>query len=260
MRRKHQFWMTAMRILLAQGHSAEAKNTAAILSVTGGIIDRVRSGHEALMYLQTYEYDIVVLDRSLADGEGSDALRRFRAQGFNVPVLMLADYSTGKSRAQVLRAGADDLMTKPYDADEFLARVEAIVRRRNGFARSVLRVGPLEIDMASREVRVDEQPLAVTRKEYAILELMALRKGRVIPKQAFLDHLYNGLDGPETRVIDVFICNLRKKLANWGFGSLIDTVRGHGYIMRDLADLPAEVVPLMPAKAPAAMLPLQVAV
>jgi two-component system cell cycle response regulator CtrA len=79
--------------------------------------------------------------------------------------------------------------------------------------------------------------MSVTRKEYSILELMALRKGRVIPKQNFLDHLYNGLDGPETRVIDVFICNLRKKLANWGLGALIDTVRGHGYIMRELNEV-----------------------
>ena len=238
-----------MRILLAQGHSAEAKTTTGLLSATGGVVDHVRTGRDALMFLQTYEYDIVVLDRSLADGDGADALRRFRAQGFNTPVLMLVDQSTGKSRAQVLRAGADDLLTKPYDTEEFMARVEAVVRRRNGFARSILRVGPLEIDMASREVRIDDQPLAVTRKEYAILELMALRKGRVIPKQNFLDHLYSGLDGPETRVIDVFICNLRKKLANWGFGALIDTVRGHGYIMRDLADVPAEVVPLAAAAA-----------
>lgn len=246
-----------MRILLAQGHSAEAKTTTALLGGAGGVVDHVRTGRDALMYLQTYEYDIVVLDRSLADGDGSDALRRFRAQGFNTPVLMLVDFTSGKSRAQVLRAGADDLLTKPYDHDEFAARVEAVVRRRNGYARSVLRVGPLEIDMASREVRIDEQPLAVTRKEYAILELMALRKGRVIPKQNFLDHLYSGLDGPETRVIDVFICNLRKKLANWGFGNLIDTVRGHGYIMRDLADVPAEVLPLV---APLRAEPMRVAV
>jgi two-component system cell cycle response regulator CtrA len=238
------YGMSAMRILLAQGYSAEAKTTTTLLESTGGIVDHVRTGRDALMYLQTYEYDIVVLDRSLADGDGADALRRFRAQGFTTPVLMLADYTSGKLRAQALRTGADDVLTKPCDSDELIARVEAVVRRRNGFARSILRVGPLEIDMASREVRVDDQPLAVTRKEYAILELMALRKGRVIPKQNFLDHLYSGLDGPETRVIDVFICNLRKKLATWGFGNQLDTVRGHGYIMRDLADVPAEVVPL----------------
>jgi len=236
-----------MRLLLVQGHTAEAQASMTLLAATGAVVDHVRGGRDALVYLQTYEYDMVVLDRALADGDGCDALRRFRAQGFSTPVLMLADYTSGKSRAEALRLGADDLLTKPYDPEEFVARIEAVVRRRNGYARSVLRVGPLEIDMASREVRIDEQSLAVTRKEYAILELMALRKGRVIPKQNFLDHLYSGLDGPETRVIDVFICNLRKKLATLGFEGLIDTVRGHGYIMRDLADVPAEVVPLHPA-------------
>ena len=237
-----------MRILLAQGHTAEAKVTTGLLEANGGVVDHVRTGRDALVFLQTYEYDIVVLDRALADGEGGDALRRFRAQGFTAPVLMLGAFASGQLRAQQLRNGADDLLAKPYDSDEFLARVEAIVRRRHGFARSVLRVGPLEIDMASREVRIEGQPMAVTRKEFAILELMALRKGRVIPKQGFLDHLYNGLDGPETRVIDVFVCNLRKKLAGWGCGNLIDTVRGHGYIMREPADGGADVVTL-PARA-----------
>ncbi len=231
-----------MRILLAQGHTAEAKVTSALLDANGAVVDHVRNGRDALVYLRTYEYDLVVLDRSLADGDGTDALRRLRAQGFAVPVMMVADFSTGKSRAQSLRLGADDMIAKPFDDEEFLARVEAIVRRRNGFTQSVLRVGPLEIDMSSREVRVDDQPLGVTRKEFAILELMALRKGRVIPKQSFLEHLYSGLDGPETRVIDVFICNLRKKLAGWGCDHLIDTVRGHGYIMRDVTAGGADVI------------------
>ncbi len=233
-----------MRILLVQGHTAESRTTTTLLESSGGVVDHVRAGRDALTFLQTYDYDAVVLDRSLADGDGVDALRRFRAQGFATPVLMVADFSTGKSRAQALRTGADDILPKPYDEDELLARVEAIVRRRNGFAQSILRVGPLEVDMGSREVRIDDRPLAVTRKEFAILELMALRKGRVIPKQSFLEHLYSGLDGPETRVIDVFICNLRKKLAGWGCGHLIDTVRGHGYIMRDVTDGGADMMPL----------------
>jgi two-component system, cell cycle response regulator CtrA len=236
-----------MRVLLVQGHAAEAQACTVILAATGTMVDHVRAGHDALMYLQTYEYDIIIMDRSLSDMDGCDAIKRIRAQGFDTPVLMLADYISGKSRAEALRIGADDLLTKPYDTEEFVARIEAVVRRRNGYARSVLQVGPLEIDMASRIVCVNNQSISVTRKEYAILELMALRKGRVIPKQHFLDHLYGGLDGPETRVIDVFICNLRKKLAAWGLGSLIDTVRGHGYIMRDWADVPADIIPMVRA-------------
>jgi two-component system cell cycle response regulator CtrA len=228
-----------VRLLLVQSHPAEAREATRILGETGAIVDHVRAVPDALMYLQAYEYDTVVLDRALAEMDGCEAARRFRAQGFNTPVLMLLDQSSGHSRALALRSGVDDLITKPVDKEELVARIEATVRRRNGYAQSLLRVGPLEIDMGTREVRVDGQPISVTRTEFAILELMALRKGRVIPKQSFFDHLYNGLDGPETRVIDVFICNLRKKLSAWGMGSLIDTVRGHGYMMRELADDPA---------------------
>jgi two-component system cell cycle response regulator CtrA len=228
-----------VRLLLVQSHPAEARDATRVLGETGAIVDHVHAVPDAIMYLQTYEYDTVVVDRALAEMDGCEAVRRFRAEGFTTPVLMLLDQSSGHSRAQALRSGADELITKPIDKEELVARIEATVRRRNSHARSLLRVGPLEIDMASREVRVDGQPISVTRKEFAILELMASRKGRVIAKQSFFDHLYNGLDGPETRVIDVFICNLRKKLSTWGVGSLIDTVRGHGYIMRELADDPA---------------------
>ena len=231
-----------MRLLLVQSHPAEAKVASVALTAIGGILDHVSTAADALEYLATYEYDMIVLDQALSDMDGCDAIRRFRSLGLETSVLMLADYTSGKSRALALRTGADDVLTKPFDTEELAARVEAVVRRRNGFARSVLRVGPMELDMAGRGVRIDGAPINVTRKEYAILEMLALRKDRVITKQNFLDHLYNGLDGPETRVIDVFVCNLRKKLAALGAGSLIDTVRGHGYIMRDVQEVPAHLI------------------
>lgn len=224
-----------MRLLLVQSNSAAAREASRVLGESRAIIDHVRTAAEATIYLEAYEYDAIVLDRALEEMDGLEVVRRFRSRGFDTPLLLLLDQCSGPTRAQALRNGADDLLINPYDKDEFVARIEAVVRRWHGHARSLLRVGPLEIDMASREVRVDGRPISVTRKEYSILELMALRKGRVIPKQNFFDHLYSGLDGPETRIIDVFICNLRKKLAAWGVDSLIDTVRGHGYIMRELA-------------------------
>ncbi len=233
-----------MRLLLVHADATDALLATAALRSSGAVTDHVETASDAFEYLQTYDYDIVVMDQSLPDLDGVDAIRRFRAQRFTTPVLLLTHSTDGQANAMALRAGADDLLTKPYHGDELMARIESVVRRRSGYARSVLKVGTLQIDMASREVRVDEQPVSVTRKEFAILELMALRRGRVITKQNFLDHLYNGLDGPETRVIDVFICNLRKKLAQLGLGTLIDTVRGHGYILRDLPDAIAEVLPM----------------
>ncbi len=233
-----------MRILLVHGHTAEARAAQATLSLGGVVVDHVRTAGDALAYLQTYEYDIAVLDGALPDLDGLAALRRFRAQGFDVPVLMLADIGSGRQRAEVLRAGADDLIAKPCDMEEMKARVEAVVRRRHGYAVSVLRVGPLEVDLSARAVRLAKQSISVTRKEYAILELLALRRGRVVAKQHFLEHLYNGIDGPETRVIDVFVCNLRKKFAALGYASMIDTVRGHGYILREMPVDGADIVAL----------------
>jgi two-component system cell cycle response regulator CtrA len=227
-----------MRLLLVQSNSAADREAWRILAKSGAIIDHVRTVEEAIMYLQAYDYDTIVLDRALEDMDGLEVVRWFRSRGFNTPLLLLLDQCSGQTKAQALRNGADDLLIKPCDKDEFVARIEATVRRWHGHARSLLRVGPLEIDIATREVRIDGQPISVTRKEYSILELMALRKGHVIAKQNFFDHLYSGIDAPETRIIDVFICNLRKKLAVWGIGSLIDTVRGHGYIMRGLAEAP----------------------
>ena len=227
-----------MRNLLVQSNPIAARETSLSRSESRAIIDHVRTVAEAIVYLQAYQYDTIVLDRALDETDGLEVVRRFRSQGFDTPLLLLLSQCSGQAKAQALRNGADDLLVKPCDKDEFVARIEAMVRRWHGHARSLLRVGPLEVDMATREVRVDGRPISVTRKEYSILELMALRKGRVIAKQNFLDHLYSGLDGPETRIIDVFICNLRKKLAAWGGGSLIDTVRGHGYILRELAGSP----------------------
>ena len=129
--------------------------------------------------------------------------------------------------------GADDFITKPFDKAELLARMQAIVRRSKGFSQPTLRIGALELNLDSREVTVDGQEVHLTGKEYAILELLVLRKGMVLTKEAFLNHLYGGMDEPEMKIIDVFICKLRKKLALAGADNLIGTVWGRGYTVRD---------------------------
>ena len=234
-----------MRLLLVQAILAEA-TLPAVLRDVGIVADLVETVDEAFDYLRTYEYDLIVLDQAPKGLDGVAALRRVRARQIATPILLLTASQCGQANAVALRDGADDLLVKPYHDDELVARIESIVRRRNGFARSALQVGPLEIDLASREVRVHGQSVSVTRKEFAILELMALRKGRAVSKENFLGHLYSGLDAPETRVIDVFVCSLRKKLTLLGLGGLIDTVRGHGYILRELSDHGAEIIPLRP--------------
>jgi two-component system cell cycle response regulator CtrA len=193
---------------------------------------RVRQGDEGFELTRHYDYDIVVLGLMLPDMDGAEVVRRMRAARDDTPVLALSDVAQTQARIRAFSAGADDVMSKPADTAELLARLQAIVRRSKGYSQPALRVGGLVLNLDSREVSVDGQPVHVTGKEYAILELLVLRKGMVLTKEAFLNHLYGGLDEPEMKIIDVFICKLRKKLAQAGADSLISTVWGRGYMLR----------------------------
>jgi two-component system cell cycle response regulator CtrA len=160
-----------------------------------------------------------------------------RAARIETPVLILSGLSRPQAKVKGFGLGADDFITKPFDKAELIARMQAVVRRSKGFSQPTLRVGPLTLNLDSREVTVDGRLVHLTGKEYAILELLVLRKGMVLTKEAFLNHLYGGMDEPEMKIIDVFICKLRKKLAQAGADNLIGTVWGRGYMMREpLAD------------------------
>jgi two-component system cell cycle response regulator CtrA len=171
----------------------------------------------------------------LPDIEGFEVVRRMRVSRDDTPVLILSGLSRPQAKVKGLGLGADDFITKPFDKAELLARMQAIIRRSKGFSQPSLRVGPLLLNLDSHEVLVGDQPVHLTGKEYAILELLVLRKGMVLTKEAFLNHLYGGMDEPEMKIIDVFICKLRKKLANAGADNLIGTVWGRGYMIRESA-------------------------
>jgi two-component system, cell cycle response regulator CtrA len=190
---------------------------------------------EALELARHYDYDAVILDLMLPDMEGYDVVRRMRAARIETPVVILSGLSRPQAKVKGLAMGADDFLTKPFDKAELLARLQAVVRRSKGFSQPALRVGSLHLNLDSREVTVDGNLVHLTGKEYSILELLVLRKGMVLTKEAFLNHLYGGMDEPEMKIIDVFICKLRKKLAQAGVGSLIGTVWGRGYMLREPA-------------------------
>ncbi len=181
-----------------------------------------------------YDYDIIVLDLLLPDMDGYEVLRRLRAAKVRTPILILSGLDALNDKVKGLGFGADDFLTKPFDHRELLARIQAIIRRSKGHPESTIRTGKLLVNLDSRAVTVDDQPVHLTGKEYAILELLSLRKGTTLTKEMFLNHLYGGMDEPELKIIDVFICKLRKKLVEATGGEhYIETVWGRGYQLRD---------------------------
>jgi two-component system, cell cycle response regulator CtrA len=195
--------------------------------------EHVVSGEEAMEFLRLYEYDLVLLDLDLPDMSGHELIRRMRAARMTVPVLACSDAVPARVRAQALDVGADDFICGPCDIDELLARMRAIVRRSLGHTNSSLRFGGVELNMNSRDVLVNGIRLALSRREYSVLELLFLKQGIILTKGTFLNHLYCGSEEPEMKTIDVIVCRLRKKLAAAGVPTLIDTVWGSGYILRD---------------------------
>ena len=223
-----------MRVLVIEDDQSAALATERMLKTNGMVVDRTDLGEDGLEIAKIYDYDIILLDLGLPDMDGIEVLRRLRQARIETPVLILSGVSQADSKVRSFGSGADDYLTKPYDRNELVARIHAIVRRSKGHAESVIRTGRLAVDLAARMVSVDDKPVHLTTKEYGILELLSLRKGTTLTKEMFLNHLYGGLDEPELKIIDVFICKLRKKLAGATCGDhYIETVWGRGYMLRD---------------------------
>lgn len=181
-----------------------------------------------------YDYDIILLDLMPLDIDGYEVLRRLRAAQVPTPVLILLGQGKLDHNLKGLGFGADDFLTTPFDRQELVARMRAIVRRPKGYSGTVIRTGKLVVDLGARVVKVDDRPLHLTGKEYGILELLSLRKGTTLTKEMLLNHLYGGRDEPEMKIIDVFVCKLRKKLGQvTGSRHYIETVWGRGYVLRD---------------------------
>ncbi len=223
-----------MRVLLVEDDSSVAKSIELMLNTEGFIVDSTDLGEDGLEIGKLYDYDIIILDLMLPDIDGYEVLRRLRAARVTTPILILSGLTEMDNKIKGLGFGADDYLTKPFDKRELIARIQAIVRRSKGHSDSVIRTGRLTVNLDTRTVEVDTLPLHLTGKEYGILELLSLRKGTTLTKEMFLNHLYGGMDEPELKIIDVFVCKLRKKLAAATQGdNYIETVWGRGYVLRD---------------------------
>ncbi len=230
-----------MRVLLVEDDSATARSIELMLRSGGFVVDTSEFGEDGIEVGKLYDYDIILLDLMLPDIDGYEVLRRLRAQKVQTPILIISGLSEMDNKIKGLGFGADDYLTKPFDRRELIARIQAIVRRSKGHAVSVLRTGRLSINLGAHTVEIDGKPVHLTSKEYGILELLSLRKGTTLTKEMFLNHLYGGMDEPEPKIIDVFICKLRKKISKVANGdNFIETVWGRGYVLRDPAEVKAK--------------------
>jgi two-component system cell cycle response regulator CtrA len=227
-----------MRVLLIEDDPTTARGIELMLSAERFNVYATDLGEEGVDLGKLYDYDIILLDLNLPDMSGTEVLRRLRAARVSTPVVVLTGIGELDSKVRALSVGADDYLTKPFHRDELLARIQAVVRRSKGHSQSIIRTGELAVNLDAETVDVGGARVHLTGKEYDIVELMSLRKGVTITKDSFLNHLYGGMDEPDVKIIDVFICKLRKKLAlACGGRSYIETVWGRGYVLRDAPEL-----------------------
>ena len=223
-----------MRVLLIEDDSAMARSIELMLRSEGLNVYTTDLGEEGIDLGKLYDYDIIVLDLQLPDMSGFEVLKALRVAKVQTPVLILSGIAEMDSKIRSFGFGADDYVTKPFHRDELVARIHAVVRRSKGHSQSVIRTGKLAVNLDAKTVEVDGARVHLTGKEYAMLELLSLRKGTTLTKEMFLNHLYGGMDEPELKIIDVFICKLRKKLSSaCGGENYIETVWGRGYVLRE---------------------------
>jgi len=222
-----------MRVLLIEDDHAISQSIELMLKSEGFTVYATDLGEEGAELGRLYDYDIILLDLNLPDISGHDVLRNLRVSKVTTPVLVLSGLAGIEDKVRSLGFGADDHLPKPFHKDELVARIHAIVRRSKGHAQSVIEIGDLKVNVDAKTTEIGAQRVHLTSKEYQSLELLALRKGATLTKEMFLNHLYGGLDEPEVKIIDVFICKLRKKLAGASGGqNYIETVWGRGYALR----------------------------
>ncbi len=236
-----------MRILLVEDDPTTSRSIELMLTHANLNVYCTDLGEDGVDLAKLYDYDLILLDLNLPDMSGHEVLRQLRQARIETPILILSGSDDTESKIKGFGFGADDYLTKPFHREELVARIHAIIRRSKGHSQSVIRTGRFSVNLDAKTVDVDGASVHLTGKEYQMLELLSLRKGTTLTKEMFLNHLYGGMDEPELKIIDVFICKLRKKLAEaTGGQNYIETVWGRGYVLRELA---AASVPRLAASA-----------
>jgi two-component system cell cycle response regulator CtrA len=223
-----------MRVLLVEDDPTTSKSIELMLTHANLNVYATDLGEEGIDLAKLYDYDLILLDLNLPDMNGHEVLRRLRLSKVDTPILILSGDDDTESKLKGFGFGADDYLTKPFHREELVARIHAIIRRSKGHAQSIIKTGRIAVNLDAKTVDVSGNTVHLTGKEYQMLELLSLRKGTTLTKEMFLNHLYGGMDEPELKIIDVFICKLRKGLAEATSGeNYIETVWGRGYVLRD---------------------------
>ncbi len=231
-----------MRVLLIEDDASTAQSIEMMLKNANLNVYTTDLGEEGIDLARFYDYDLILLDLGLPDMTGYDVLKKLRVLKVNTPILILSGLDEAENKIKGFGFGADDYLTKPFNREELVARIHAIVRRSKGHAQSIISTGKISVNVDAKTVEVGEKPVHLTGKEYQMLELLSLRKGTTLTKEMFLNHLYGGMDEPELKLIDVFICKLRKKLSvATGGDNYIETVWGRGYVLRDPVEVETPV-------------------
>jgi DNA-binding response OmpR family regulator len=226
-----------MRLLVVEDSQRLRETLVDGLRVAGYAVDAVSDGREGLTYARAVEYDLIVLDIMLPELDGLTMLRRFREAQGRAPVLILSALDRVEHRVQGLRGGADDYLVKPFGFEELLARIEALCRRAHGVTASVISVGDVQLDLSAKVFRVLGRELVLAPREYAILEYLFLNIGRVLSRAELEEHVYAADRQVWSNAVDSAIAAIRRRLASAGAANLIQTRRGHGYLVehRDAA-------------------------
>lgn len=226
-----------MRILLVEDDPTTAKSIELMLTHANLNVYSTDLGEEGIDLAKLYDYDLILLDLGLPDMNGHEVLRQLRMARIETPILILSGADDTDNKIKGFGFGADDYLTKPFHREELVARIHAIIRSSKGHSQSIIKTGKIAVNLDAKTVEVDSKTVHLTGKEYQMLELLSLRKGTTLTKEMFLNHLYGGMDEPELKIIDVFICKLRKKLSTaTGGDNYIETVWGRGYVLRDPQD------------------------
>lgn len=216
-----------MRLLVVEDEPELAETLRKVLVEAGFAVDAAADGEEALWRAEAAQYDVVVLDLMIPVVDGWEVVRRLRARGSRVPILVLTARDATTDKVRALDSGADDYLTKPFSLAELLARVRALIRRSTGSPSPIVRLGDVEIETNARRVKRAGAEIELAPKEYALLEFLARHRGTLVTRSMLYEHIYDDREDTMSNVVDVYVSNLRRKLGR----DVIRTCRGAGYII-----------------------------